>query len=127
MKAKGEFDVDLIAQSDAEFAAGRLTIEKVYRGDLVGEGKGQMLSKRTAVAGSAGYVAIEEVGGVLAGKTGSFTLQHSGTMTRGVQSLTVSIVPDSGEGELTGISGSLDIIIDNGKHYYEMVYTLGSD
>ncbi len=122
MKAIGEFDVDLVVQSDAEFEAGRITIDKVYRGDLVGVGKGQMLSKRTEVQGSAGYVAIEQVEGTLEGKSGSFTLQHSGLMTRGEQSLTVTIIPDSGEGDFKGISGSLDIIIEEGKHFYKMDY-----
>jgi hypothetical protein len=76
------------------------------------------------VKGSAGYVAIERVTGTLHGKSGSFVLQHSGTMTRGEPQLSVTVVPDSGTGELTGLAGALTIRIAEKQHFYEFDYTL---
>jgi len=126
MTVKGEFEVSLMPQSDGDFEAGRTTIDKKYFGDLKGIGKGQMLNVRTSVQGSAGYVAIEHVTGTLNGRLGSFTLQHSGIMNRGASKLAISVVPDSGTGELSGLSGEMNIIISEGKHYYEFTYTLSS-
>ena len=83
-----------------------------------------MLSAGTRVKGSGGYVAIEQVSGTLSGHTGTFVLQHSGTMTRGTLQLSITVVPDSGTGQLAGISGKLDITITNGKHFYDFEYTL---
>ena len=83
-----------------------------------------MLSALTATQGSAGYVALERVDGTLHGRRGSFVLQHTGTMTRGTPALSVSVVPDSGSGELTGLSGDFNIIVADGKHSYEFNYSL---
>jgi Protein of unknown function (DUF3224) len=126
LKAAGTFDVKLTPQDDktGEALLGRMTIDKQFRGDLEGTSQGQMLTAMTATKGSAGYVAIEKVSGTLQGTTGTFVLQHSGTMARGAQSLTVSVVPDSGTGQLTGLSGTMRIIIADGKHSYEFDYTI---
>jgi len=126
MQAKGTFDVKLVPQEDksADPTLGRMSIDKQFHGDLEGTSKGQMLSAGTEVKGSAGYVAIERVTGTLAGRSGSFTLQHSGTMDRGAPQLTITVVPDSGTGQLTGITGRLMIKITEGKHFYEFEYTL---
>jgi hypothetical protein len=125
MKATGEFEVKIVPQTDMEVPMlGRLTINKTFQGDLEATSRGQMLSAGTAVANSAGYVAIERVEGSLKGKKGSFILQHSGTMNRGMPSLLVTVVPDSGTEELAGISGALDIIIADGKHSYDFEYFL---
>jgi hypothetical protein len=83
-----------------------------------------MLSAATAVEGSAGYVAMELVTASLGGRSGSFVLQHTGTMTRGEPQLSVTVVPDSGTGELAGIAGKMTIRIEGGKHYYDFEYTL---
>jgi hypothetical protein len=130
MIARGPFDVKLSPMTpDDESAAasgvGRMTIDKTFRGDLEGTSKGQMLAVRTPVDGSAGYVAIERVTATLHGKSGTFALQHSGVMTRGARGLTVTVVPDSGTGELAGLSGKMDIQIEGGKHSYELEYALG--
>ena len=85
---------------------------------------GQMLTGMTDVKGSAGYVAIEKVSGTLKGRTGTFILQHTGTMNRGVPQLIITVVPDSGTGQLAGITGDFKIIIAEGKHSYEFEYTL---
>jgi len=127
-QANGTFEVKLVPQSlenaTADAMLGRMTIDKQFHGDLEGNSKGSMLTAGTSVPGSAGYVAIERVAGSLHGRKGSFTLQHTGTMTRGTPQLTVSVVPDSGTGELQGLSGSFTIQIESGKHSYQFDYTL---
>lgn len=127
MVITGDFEVQLSPQMEDEVDAGRMVISKIYRGGLDGSGKGQMLSKRTETEGSAGYVAIEEFRGSLEGKKGSFTLLHRGLMNRGTPSSEVVVVPDSGTGELKGISGTMKIIISEGKHSYKFEYTLSSE
>jgi hypothetical protein len=126
--ATGTFEVKLapqpLANADAGPLMGRLTINKTFHGDLQATSQGEMLSAGTAIKGSAGYVAMECVTGTLHGKSGSFALQHSGTMNRGAPQLTVSVVPDSGTGELTGLTGTLSIQIADGKHSYAMDYEI---
>lgn len=124
--ANGEFDVKLIPQPQegAASAPGRMLLDKQFHGPLEARSEGQMLALRTAVPGSAGYVAMELVTGTLDGKHGSFVLQHSGTMNRGTPSLSVSVVPDSGSEELAGLSGTMNIRIEGGKHFYEFAYAL---
>jgi hypothetical protein len=126
--AKGTFEVKLAPQPLSDVAAGenlgRMSIDKVFAGDLVGTSKGEMLSAMTEVKGSAGYVALERVTGTIQGKRGSFVLQHSGTMNRSAPTLTVSVVPDSGTEGLVGISGTFKILIEPGKHSYEFSYSL---
>jgi hypothetical protein len=127
-RASGTFEVELAPQPADAYADSamlrRLTIDKQFRGDLAGASKGQMLSAMTPVKGSAGYVALELVTGTLAGRAGTFVFQHSGTMNRGAATLALTVVPDSGTGELTGLTGSMAIIIADGKHSYEMEYAL---
>jgi len=122
----GPFDVKLAPQAADESGAGlgRFTIEKQFHGDLEATSAGQMLSSGVGVKGSAGYVAIERVTGTLSGRRGTFVLQHNGLMTRGVPSLTIVVVPDSGTGELEGLSGKMQIIIAGGKHSYDFEYTI---
>jgi Protein of unknown function (DUF3224) len=129
MHATGTFDVKLTPQSPEEGDAGlgRMSIDKQFHGDLDGTSKGFMLASAGAVVkGSGGYVAMEKVTGTLKGRAGSFVLQHSGTMTRGTPTLSVTVVPDSGTGQLEGITGTFTIKIDQGKHSYEFDYTLPS-
>ena len=124
--ATGTFEVTLSPQSPAGAAGEPAVIrrDKEFTGDLEGTSAGQMLAARTAVEGSAGYVAIEQVTGTLAGRSGSFTLQHSGTMNRGAPTLSVTVVPDSGTGELIGLIGSMTLERANGQHSYRFEYTL---
>ena len=127
MRATGTFEVKLAPQpltAEADATLGRMSIDKRFHGDLDGVSKGEMLSAITAVKGSAGYVAMECVTGTLHGKSGSFVLQHSGTMNRGAPQLTVSVVPDSGTGELVGLTGTLSIKVADGKHSYAMGYEI---
>jgi hypothetical protein len=128
-RATGTFDVTLAPQTTDTPAEGsplgRLTIDKQFHGHLEGTSKGEMLTAgSTTIENSAGYVAVERVTGTLHGKKGTFALQHNGIMTRGEGKLTITVVPDSGTGELTGLSGSMSIDIANGKHSYTLDYTL---
>ena len=110
-------------QEDAVAPAGRMLLEKVYQGDAVGTGTGQMISKRTD-GGTAVYYAIEEFSGAVQGKKGGFTLVHRGHMNSDSQSLEVLILEGSGSGELQGISGSMLIEQDEGGHRYELSFEL---
>ena len=127
-RAKGSFEVDIapLAVNDkaADSGVGRMSLNKTFLGDLDATSKGEMLTAMTAVKGSAGYVAIERVDGKLNGRAGTFALQHSGTMTRGEPTLSITVVPDSGTGELTGLAGKLTIKIEDKTHFYEFDYTL---
>jgi hypothetical protein len=128
VRATGTFEVKLGPlppySASPDSLLGRMSIDKEFHGDLEATSKGEMLSAMTPVKGSAGYVAIERVTGTLSGKSGSFVLQHSGTMARGAQQLAVTIVPDSGTEQLSGISGKMAILIAEGKHSYELDYAL---
>lgn len=125
--ATGTFEVTLIQQNSSQGAGstlGRMSIEKQFHNDLVATSEGEMLSAMSEVKGSAGYVAIERVTGSLQGRTGSFVLQHSGQMDRGAQQLTITVIADTGSGELVGLTGTMQIKIANGKHLYDFEYSL---
>jgi hypothetical protein len=147
--ASGPFSVQMLPQPQGDNPIpGRALLDKRYQGDLAATGQGQMLSAVTATPGSAGYVAIELVTGTLQGRSGSFVLQHSGLMCaphglrpappsgdspsakpawlmdRGAKRLTITVVPDSATGGLTGLAGQMDIRISDGQHFYELTYTL---
>ena len=127
-RATGPFDVKLTPQpfegAPEGVKLGRMTIDKQFRGDLEGTSKGQMLSAGTEVGGSAGYVAIEHVTGTLHGRNGTFVLQHTGTVARGTPCLSITVVPDSGTGALTGLTGTMAIVMTGGTHAYEFDYAL---
>jgi len=126
--AVGTFEVAMNPEPphDVNEAAsiGRVSLKKQFSGDLQASSSGEMIGVRgQQVKDSAGYVAIERVTGSLHGKSGSFVLQHSGTMTRGKGELQVSVVPDSGTGELQGLSGRMTIEISDGNHSYAFDYS----
>ncbi len=124
--AKGTFDITMKQPPNGEgvgrVAVGRMLIDKQYHGGLVGIGQGEMLSAGNPAAGSAGYVAIEHVTCTIGSLSGSFALQHAGTMHAGASHLTIAIVPGSGTGELAGISGKLKLDIVERLHHYELEY-----
>jgi predicted anti-sigma-YlaC factor YlaD len=130
-RATGSFEVTVQPLSNGEVSAeatlGRMLLTKKFSGDLRASARGQMLSAMTTVKGSAGYVAIDHVTGELDGRNGSFVLQHAGAMNRGAQSLSIMVVPDSGTGELTGLSGTLSINIIDGKHFYDFIYSVSQE
>jgi len=130
MNISGKFSVqlapvDMHAESANGNALGRMTLNKSFEGELSATSTGEMLSAMTGTEGSAGYVAIEHVVGTLAGKTGSFVLQHFGIMNRGADRLVLEVVPDSGTGDLAGLSGSMAIEITDGQHFYKFDFELG--
>lgn len=127
MKASGEFQVKLTPATDegSESPTGRMIIDKEFQGDFTGTSKGQMLmASSSSMPSSAGYVAIEKLTGTLHGRSGTFYLQHSGTMTRGAGELTITVIPDTGTDDLLGLAGRMNIIIADGKHSYDFDYTL---
>lgn len=131
-RATGPFDVKVTPQPADDYAdgatLGRLTLDKSFHGDLEATSRGQMLTGMSSVKGSAGYVAIERVTGTLAGRRGSFILQHTGTMDRGTPELVITVVPDSGTDELVGLRGTMTIdVAAGGAHSYGFDYTLGDD
>jgi hypothetical protein len=136
MAAAGTFTVKMTPQTwhegsggegSVDHSLGRFMLEKQYHGDLEATSEGQMLSAGDGSKGSSGvYVAIERVTGTLQGRKGAFVLYHTGIMNRGVPELTISVSPDSGTGELTGLSGAMTIKIENGQHSYEFSYTLAT-
>ena len=129
IRASGTFEVKVTPQASADIAEGtplgRMSIDKQFHGDLEATSKGEMLAFGTGVKGSSGgYVAIELVRGTLHGRNGTFVLQHSGTMTRGAQQLSITVVPDSGTGQLQGLAGKMGINIADGKHSYDFEYII---
>jgi hypothetical protein len=127
--ATGPFEVKLVPLDPAfktdDNSLGRMSIDKQFHGALEGTSKGEMLTAGTTTKGSAGYVAVERVSGTLNGRSGTFILQHTATMNRGVPQLSITVVPDSGTGQLTGLTGSMNIIIaPDKKHSYDFTYTL---
>ena len=126
-RATGTFEVKMEPQSEemAEGASvGRTSLSKQFHGSLEGTSKAEMLTAMSSVKGSAGYVAIERFTGTLDGRNGTFVLQHSGTMTRGVPQLSITVVPDSGTGQLVGLSGKMTVDISGGKHSYVFDYAI---
>jgi len=122
-RASGSFEVRLEPMASEAFP--RLSAKKQFRGDLEGTSTGEMMSVEGTVEGSGAYAAIERVTGTLGGRKGSFALVHSGTMRRGGEfSMIIRVVPDSGTGELTGISGSMEIVIEGRDHFYKLDYVL---
>ena len=126
-KASGTFSVKMDPQEEAPsegVTLGRMLLTKSFAGDLIGEASGQMLTAVSKVASSAVYVAAEKFEGALNGRAGSFAMTRRGVMADGEQDLTIEIVPDTGTGELTGISGSMSIDIRDGTHFYTLDYEI---
>ena len=128
-EAQGSFEVKVVPAAEEKFSdgtsLGRYTLAKELRGDLEGTSRGEMLAGGTPVEGSAGYVAMERIEGTLRGRRGSFLLQHVGKMTKsGGYEMRITVVPDSGTGELAGISGSFEILFAGKRHDYRFRYVL---
>lgn len=125
-RAIGTFEVKLTPQGTDDDGSGnplgRYSLDKRFSGDITGTGTGEMLGAGSLAKGSAGYVAMERVTGSLAGREGSFVLQHTATMHRGANTLSIHVVPETGTGALAGLSGKFAIIIEGGKHSYEFDY-----
>ncbi len=126
--AKGTFEVAMAPRDmegpTQEAGASAFRLDKTFAGDLEGTSAGEMIGYITSVQNSAGYVAIEVVTGTLAGRTGSFVLQHSSTMAQGEQFQSIEVIPDSGTGELVGLTGRMVITVEDGAHLYDFEYSL---
>ena len=126
--ASGAFEGKLAPKPMEEQSAGttlaRMSIDKQFHGELEAASKGEMLSAGTTEKSSAGYVAMELVMGTLSGRKGSFILQHTATMNRGMPQLSITVVPDSATDQLMGLTGKMSINIVDGKHFYDFEYTL---
>jgi Protein of unknown function (DUF3224) len=127
-RARGSFDVTLTSEGPEDktdgTTLGRFSIDKQFRGDLEATSRGQMLSAVTSVEGSAGYVAIERVAGILQGRRGSFALQHEAVMSHGASVQTIRVIPDSGTDQLVGLTGRMTITVVDGLHSYELEYSI---
>ena len=126
-QATGTFVVKLTPQECGEPTIGRMALDKRFEGDLAATSKGEMLAASTGVKSSAGYVALERVSGALHGRSGTFVLQHGGTMNRGTPQLAIAVVPDSGTGDLTGLQGTMTIEIAGGVHSYTFDYRIAAE
>lgn len=128
MHATGTFQIQMTGEppyaTDDGVALARAVFTKQFTGDLVGDGRVEFLGARTPVDGSAGYVALERIAGTLGGRAGSFCTIHHGVMDRGARQLTITIVPDSGTGALTGLRGTMTIDIVDKVHHYTIDYAL---
>jgi hypothetical protein len=130
MKVSGTFEVSInplefSAKGKDDIQLGRLSINKTYRGGLEAVSQGEMISAMTSIKGSAGYVAIEQVSGILDSKKGSFVLQHYGIMDKGADRLILEVVPDSGSGELKGLNGKMEITAEDENHTYSFDFAFG--
>ena len=126
--ATGTFEVKISPQTPVlgvgDPSIGRMALDKRFAGDLEATSLGEMLAAQTPTKGSAGYVAIERVRGILHGRTGTFALQHTGTLNRGAPTLSVTVIPDSGTDQLVGLAGSMTLENTEGQHSYRFDYTL---
>jgi hypothetical protein len=128
--ARGTFEVSITPVPSAEGAApdgpGRMTLTKTFHGDIDATGEGEMLAT-LGPDQSGAYAALERVRGAVNGRTGTFALVHRGVMDRGAQDLSITVVPGSGTGDLTGIAGVFHLTIADGEHRYDLEYTLPSE
>jgi hypothetical protein len=128
--ATGRFEVKRTPQGPLDLGDGAQAMhqrfDKTFEGALAASSVVHMMAVGTAVDGSAGYVAVEHIEGRLDGREGAFAVMHFGVMDRGNPSLRIEVVPDSGEGDLEGLSGSMKIDIADGAHFYTLDYTLAA-
>lgn len=127
--AKGTFDVTLAPLTEAPgkhaWAPGRMALDKAFKGDLEATSQGEMATAMSEVQGSGGYTAVEKVSGRLLGRSGTFLLLHFGVMARGIPGeWIVRVIPDSGTGELKGLTGKMTITITGKQHDYALEFTL---
>ncbi len=114
--ASGRFDID-IAPADALLAGtGRFDFTKTWTGGIEGTSAGVMLSAGDPASGTAGYVAIEVFEGSIDGRTGTIAFQQLGSMADGAEALRYEVIPGSGTGDLTTVTGELVLDAAHGDH-----------
>ena len=129
MKISGKFNLEMkpietYANSMDGIKLGKMSIDKVFLGDLLATSKGEMLNALSPKSGAGGYVAIELVTGELSGKKGSFALQHFGTMSKDDLNLILEVIPNTGTDELEGLKGTMNVNTEKGQHYYSFEYEI---
>ena len=123
--AKGPFDVEITPQESAPDAAvARMLLYKEFHGDLEAIAHGEMMAAGEPLTGAGVYVAIDRVTGTLHGRSGSFLMAHRGVRNADGQELSIVIVPGSGTGQLTGITGTVGIEIAGKEHFYSVEYEM---
>ncbi len=125
-RATGSFQISMTpGEGDDTPGVGRWTFDKTFTGSLAGTSRGQMLGSGDPATGNAGYVVVEMVDGLLDGRSGGFVLQHCGMIVGGDLRQLIEVVPGTGLGELSGITGNFAISLDeHGGHTYELSYSL---
>lgn len=128
MITRGTFGIEATPgppfDTDEGVVLGRMTFSKQFSGPLDAAGTVHMTYARAPEDSSAGYVAVEKITGALEGRKGSFVVMHTGVTHGGDLSLTVAIVPNSGTGELAGISGTMTLDNTESGHEYALDYQL---
>lgn len=127
--ATGTFEVSVTPADPEVKAAGlglsRYTLTKTFSGGMSGSGVGQMLAGGPSEQVGT-YVALERFVGTLDGREGAFLLAHRGDMDAEGFTLSITVAPGSGTGELTGITGDFALTIVGGEHRYDLSYRLPS-
>ncbi|WP_328902110.1 MULTISPECIES: DUF3224 domain-containing protein [unclassified Streptomyces] len=100
-------------------------VGRVWRGDLEGRSTAVLLMSQSA-DGSAGYVASERFEGALGGRKGSFVMHHSNIMGGDAppEPATGYVVPGSGRGALTGLTGKCTWVHRGDEHLFTLTYEL---
>ncbi|MFD2078546.1 Protein of unknown function [Actinopolymorpha cephalotaxi] len=130
-RATGSFEITrwdaTTEEEDGGVTIASVLVGKEFRGGLTGTSTARLLTVAGRVPTSAAYVAIERMTGTLDGRTGTFVVQHAATMETDdagpYSTMTVTVVPDTGTGELTGIRGEVTITVhEDGGHTYAIEY-----
>ncbi len=126
-RATGTFEIEAWDEKPYDEREGakltRTRVSKTFRGDVEGESTAELLMAYAAGEGSAAYAGFERVIGRVHGRSGSFLLHHSATMQRGEGAASLSVVPDSGTGELRGLRGEARIGVEpEGGHSFALDY-----
>jgi hypothetical protein len=98
------WDEPTLSEVDGHLKMTRATVAFAYSGDLEGEGAMEYLMLYRD-DGSASVIGMERITGQLAGRSGSFALQHRGGYANGTASGDFEVIDGSASGELTGLHG----------------------
>lgn len=102
----------------------RASVAKTYAGDLDGEGQVEYLMMYRS-DGSATFVGLERIAARLAGKSGSFVLQRTGSFENGQAKETYAVIAGSATGELLGLRGDGASAVGHGmEHPFTLGYEL---
>ncbi len=95
-----------------------------FSGDIVGEGSVEWLMCYSA-EGGARYVGLQRVSGSIGDREGSFVIEAAGNFDGKQSTGSWTIIPASGSGDFTGITGSGSFEAPGGpKATYQLEYRL---